>query len=187
MGFSGSAIVSVVLVRQVETECMIDESKRFDIGEPHSNWLQEHHDIPFYYSRLQRKFENDSVTHIRGKELYDDLFSMSWCQWLADTPLAKSTSAPKLAGQFSDGEYAEGIKVVQQGVGTMPAYEMIIDKHDTKRILIYLGGLDPETGIDPRVKSEEDEKSEKKSKEGSKMKSKDPVQTETPKKPEGKK
>ena len=73
-----------------------------------------------------------------------------------------------LAGQFSDGEYAEGIKVVQQGVGTMPAYEMIIDKHDTKRILIYLGGLDPETGIDPRVKSEEDEQPKKKSKENSK-------------------
>ena len=39
----------------------------------------------------------------------------------------------------------------------MPAYEMVIDKHDTKRILIYLSGLDAETGIDPRVKSEEDE------------------------------
>ena len=83
------------------------------------------------------------LPHIRGKELYDDLcFQCHGVNGLADTPLAASTNAPKLAGQFSDGEYAEGIKVVQQGVGTMPAYEMIIDKHDTKRILIYLGGLD---------------------------------------------
>ena len=129
------------------------------------------------------------LPHIRGKELYDDLcFQCHGVNGLADTPLAASTKAPKLAGQFSDGEYAEGIKVVQQGVGTMPAYEMIIDKHDTKRILIYLGGLDPETGIDPREKSEEDEQSKKKSKDNSKAQSKDPVPTEAPKKsPESKK
>ena len=129
------------------------------------------------------------LPHIRGKELYDDLcFQCHGVNGLADTPLAASTKAPKLAGQFSDGEYAEGIKVVQQGVGTMPAYEMIIDKHDTKRILIYLGGLDPETGIDPREKSEEDEQSKKKSKDNSTAQSKDPVPTEAPKtSPESKK
>ena len=124
------------------------------------------------------------LPHIRGKELYDDLcFQCHGVNGLADTPLAKSMNAPKLAGQFSDGDYAEGIKLVQQGVGTMPAYEMIIDKHDTKRILIYLGGLDSETGIDPRVKSEEDEESKKKSKDSSKAPPKKSTQT----KPEGKK
>ena len=124
------------------------------------------------------------LPHIRGKELYDDLcFQCHGVNGLADTPLAKSMNAPKLAGQFSDGDYAEGIKLVQQGVGTMPAYEMIIDKHDTKRILIYLGGLDSETGIDPRVKSEEDEQPKKKSKDSSKAPPKKSTQT----KPEGKK
>ena len=128
------------------------------------------------------------LPHIRGKELYDDLcFQCHGVNGLADTPLAKSMNAPKLAGQFSDGDYAEGIKLVQQGVGTMPAYEMIIDKHDTKRILIYLGGLDSETGIDPRVKSEEDEQPKKESKDSSKAPPKKSTQTETQTKPEGKK
>ena len=102
------------------------------------------------------------LPHIRGKELYDDLcFQCHGVNGLADTPLAASTKSPKLAGQFADGNYADGIKVVQQGIGVMPAYEMVIDKHDTKRILIYLSGLDPETGIDPRVKSETEDDSTK--------------------------
>ena len=123
------------------------------------------------------------LPHIRGKELYDDLcFQCHGPNGLADTPLAKSTNAPKLAGQFSDGEYAEGIKLVQHGIGTMPAYEMLIDKHDIKRILIYLGGLDSETGIDPRVKSEEDENPKKKSKENSKVKPKESAQPDASKK-----
>ena len=88
---------------------------------------------------------------------------------LANTPLAKSMKAPKLAGQFTDGNYADGIKLVQQGFGVMPAYEMIIDKHDTKRILIYLGGLDAETGIDPRVKLETEDESTKEKKKDLKM------------------
>ena len=124
------------------------------------------------------------LPHIRGKELYDDLcFQCHGANGLADTPLAKSTHAPKLAGQFSDGEYAEGIKLVQQGVGVMPAYEMRIDKDDTKRILIYLSGLDPETGIDPRVKIEEDdEESKKKSKESPTLKSNKPSKKDSSKK-----
>lgn len=102
------------------------------------------------------------LPHIRGKELYDDLcFQCHGVNGLADTPLAKSTNAPKLAGQFSDDSYAGGIEIVQQGKGVMPAYEMVIDKHDTKRILIYLGGLDSETGIDPRVKEKEEKESSK--------------------------
>lgn len=104
------------------------------------------------------------LPHIRGKELYDDLcFQCHGVNGLADTPLAMSTKAPKLAGQFSEGTYAAGIEIVQQGKGTMPAYEMVIDKHDSKRILIYLGGLDPETGVDPRIKVKEDDASKKES------------------------
>lgn len=103
------------------------------------------------------------LPHIRGKELYDDLcFQCHGVNGLADTALAASTNAPKLAGQFADGNYADGVKIVQQGIGVMPAYEMVIDKHDSKRILIYLSGLDAETGIDPRVKSEDESPKENK-------------------------
>ena len=127
------------------------------------------------------------LPHIRGKELYDDLcFQCHGVNGMAETPLAKSTGSPKLAGKFLDGNYAEGIKVVQQGVGTMPAYEMIIDKHDTKRILIYLSGLDAQTGLDPRVKPEEEEEPEqepKKSNTNLNTNKKKPVKLNPPKKP----
>ena len=124
------------------------------------------------------------LPHIRGKELYDDLcFQCHGANGLAETSLAKSTNAPKLAGHFADGEYADGIKLVQQGVGVMPSYEMIIDKHDTKRILIYLSGLDPETGIDPRVKPEEDDEEPKnRSKKSPTLKSNKPSKKDAPKK-----
>ena len=96
------------------------------------------------------------LPHIRGKELYEDLcFQCHGTAGLADNELAKTMNVSPLAGKF-DGEYAQAIALVQEGKGLMPAYEMVIDKHDTKRILIYLGGLDPETGVDPRIQEEVD-------------------------------
>lgn len=99
--------------------------------------------------------------HVRGKELYDDLcFQCHGANGLADNPMAQSTRAPALAGKIQSEDFPEAISLIQSGKGLMPAYEMVVDKHDTKRILIYLSRLDPETGLDPNLK-ESSEKSEK--------------------------
>ena len=91
--------------------------------------------------------------HVRGKELYDDLcFQCHGATGLADSPMAQSTKSPALAGAIDEPNFPEAIKLIQEGNGLMPAYEMVIDKHDTKRILIYLSRLDSETGLDPNQK-----------------------------------
>ena len=105
------------------------------------------------------------LPHIRGKELYDELcFHCHGVLGIGDSALAKSVNAPALAGRIDESKYKENIELIQQGIGLMPSYEMVIDKHDTKRILIYLSGLDPETGIDPRIKEEKEETEESKAK-----------------------
>ena len=100
--------------------------------------------------------------HVRGKELYDDLcFQCHGATGLADSPMALSTQSPALAGVIDETKFPQAISLIQEGKGLMPAYEMVIDKHDTKRILIYLSRLDSETGLDPNQKTVQDAESTK--------------------------
>lgn len=118
------------------------------------------------------------LNHVRGKQLYDDLcFQCHGELALAENQMAKATGTPPLAGTIPKEEYKEAIKIIQEGKGMMPGYEMTIDKHDAKRILIYLSRLDPETGLDPNPKDYEDQ--EEKDKE---EKEKDDIGLKNPKK-----
>lgn len=49
--------------------------------------------------------------------------------------------AVKALPDGKEGAWAPMIDVIQQGKGKMPAYAEDIDKHDSKRILIYLKGV----------------------------------------------
>lgn len=105
--------------------------------------------------------------HVRGKELYDDLcFQCHGATGLADSPMAQSTKSPALAGVIDETEFPKAISVIQEGKGLMPAYEMVIDKHDSKRILIYLARLDATTGLDPKAKDVSTKKEETSTSEG---------------------
>ena len=99
------------------------------------------------------------LNHVRGKQLYDDLcFQCHGSLALAENEIAKATGAPALAGRIPSEDYKDAITVIQEGRGVMPSYEMTLDKHDSKRILIYLSRLDSETGLDPNPQDYEDQK-----------------------------
>ena len=93
--------------------------------------------------------------HIRGKELYDMYcVACHGATGLADTPLANAMHAPALAGKIPT-DTGNMVLLMQNGKGMMPAYEQLIDKRDSDRILMYLKRLDPITGLDPNPPVEE--------------------------------
>lgn len=56
---------------------------------------------------------------------------------------------PTLAGKIRGEDFDQLVAVIQDGRGRMPAYKEDIDKHDSRRILVYLrdvleGKVDPE-------------------------------------------
>ena len=51
-----------------------------------------------------------------------------------------------LAGRYDNDDFDEAIRIIQMGQKLMPAYEQQIDRHETKRILVWLKDLDPEKG-----------------------------------------
>ena len=97
---------------------------------------------------------------VRGKALYEQYCAACHGERaLGDGPLAKSISkVPPLAGRFQHDSYPEMIELIQGGRNQMPAYEQLIDRTDSKRILIYLRRLDPETGKNLRKRSKSSRK-----------------------------
>lgn len=98
--------------------------------------------------------------HIRGEKLYRDLcWQCHGKKGLGNGPQSKAVKAPALAG-VARKRFSQLVQVIQNGKGLMPAYEQVIDRHDSKRILQWLTRLDSKTGVDRFDK--EDKKSTKK-------------------------
>ena len=77
----------------------------------------------------------------RGRELW--LQSCWQChgeQGKGDGPAATALpdGVPTLESKVSKEQFEALVKVIQDGKGRMPAYKEDIDKHDARRILIYL-------------------------------------------------
>ncbi len=116
---------------------------------------------------------------VRGQELYRDFcWQCHGRRALGKGPLAASfeTPPPPLAGRMGKKDFKSLIKLIQEGKGTMPAYSEIIDRHDSRRILIWLSGLDKEKGADllEEMKKNFDARKEELKKEKSKEKLKSP-------------
>ena len=100
-------------------------------------------DVPKNYE-VPKKLAYDDI---RGGVLYGDLcWQCHGKTGQGDGPLSAELGAPPLYGKVSVDNVSELVDIVQWGKGKMPAYEQLIDKHDTKRILKWLRCINGETG-----------------------------------------
>ena len=93
-------------------------------------WLQSHADVP---KKLPPPKE-------RGENLYKDLcWQCHGTKGQGDGPLSSmlKTAVPVIAGEAKKQE-KNLIDIIQRGKGSMPAYEQLIDRHDSRRILQWL-------------------------------------------------
>lgn len=86
----------------------------------------------------------------RGETLYrESCWQCHGVNALGDGPLAAALSSPPLAGRIASEDFPDSVDLIQSGKGSMPAYSQVLNRHDTRRILVWLATLDPETGINP--------------------------------------
>lgn len=78
-----------------------------------------------------------------------------------DGPAASAMvgGVPTLAGKIRGEDFDDLVKIVQDGRGRMPAYKEDIDKHDSRRILVYLRDV-LEGKVDPEAKAKKSKAAE---------------------------
>jgi mono/diheme cytochrome c family protein len=86
----------------------------------------------------------------RGETLYrESCWQCHGANALGDGPLSAALPSPPLAGRIAEDGFPASVDLIQSGKGNMPAFSEVLNRHDTRRILVWLATLDPETGIDP--------------------------------------
>ncbi|MCB9746685.1 MAG: c-type cytochrome [Alphaproteobacteria bacterium] len=108
--------------------------------------------------------------HIKGKELWER--SCWHCHGkgnAGDGPAAASlpVGVPNLQGQIRPDRFDALVEVIMTGKGAMPAFEAELDRHNARRVLVYLNKLDAEeswpaakrggVGDDEEAKDSDDE------------------------------
>ena len=96
----------------------------------------------------------------RGENLYNDLCWQCHGQTgKGDGPVASSLAMTMsdISGKSSQSE-KDRIDIIQQGKGKMPAYEQVIDRHDSRRILMWLKNPVPQKSKEEPAKKKEEEK-----------------------------
>lgn len=93
---------------------------------------------------------------------------------LGDGPLAQAgpVAAPPLAGRVPE-EREPWITTIHRGKETMPAFGPVFDRHDARRVLVWLDALDPETGGGPSIAKEKADKDRKKAEDRATKKAED--------------
>jgi mono/diheme cytochrome c family protein len=86
----------------------------------------------------------------RGRELY--AINCWPCHGEAALGDGPAMASPPLAGRISASGYDEAVALIQAGKGDMPGFSAVMDKSETRRILVWLAELDPKTGADRGAK-----------------------------------
>ncbi|MDG1480971.1 MAG: cytochrome c [Myxococcota bacterium] len=86
----------------------------------------------------------------RGEALYRaSCWQCHGVNALGDGPLSAAVPSPPLAGRIVSDDFPDTVDLIEAGQGDMPAYSQVLNRHDIRRILVWLATLDPETGINP--------------------------------------
>jgi mono/diheme cytochrome c family protein len=94
----------------------------------------------------------------RGETLYAELcWQCHGAQGKGDGPLARIVQASGIAGVGKEKE-KEYIDIIQNGKGRMPAYAEVIDRHDSRRILLWLRDPKPSKSNKEEKQPKEDVK-----------------------------
>lgn len=80
-----------------------------------------------------------------------------------DGPAAKAlpSGVPPLTGKVKEAGFDAMVRIIQDGKGRMPAYAETMDKHDSRRILVYLQErIEGRVGDTPAAAAKKDDKDE---------------------------
>jgi mono/diheme cytochrome c family protein len=100
----------------------------------------------------------------RGGELY-----MKNC-WMCHGKMAEgdgpsavalNSESPALAKQYEKAEWDKMIRIIMDGKGDMPAFSPVMDRHEARRILVWLEEPKP---VKPRTKKSKEAESKTKNK-----------------------
>ena len=118
-------------------------------------------DVPKKYE-VPKKLPYDDI---RGGQLYNDLCWQCHGKLAkGDGPLSAELNAPALLTKITPERIPELVDIIQWGKGSMPGYEQLIDKHDSKRILKWIRCINKKTGknnCDANRRNKEKEKAAK--------------------------
>jgi mono/diheme cytochrome c family protein len=105
-----------------------------------------------------------SADHVRGQELWErSCWQCHGEEARGDGPAAAGLTAkvPDLRGRVSADRQQELVSLILAGKGMMPAFSEELDRHDARKILVYLRRLEneepPEVPEAPEAPAEEEE------------------------------
>ena len=94
----------------------------------------------------------------RGEALYrENCWQCHGANALGAGPLSAVLPSPPLAGRIATEDFPDSVDLIQGGQGNMPAYSQVLNRHDSRRILVWLATLDPETGRRPGEEPEDED------------------------------